>query len=206
MDLTRRGYRLAFSLAVAVCLAGCGDEDAREDDAAAAGGGSGGKVAGAPAASGGGGSSGKPSAAGKGGGGGSSGEPGAAGKSGGGGAPASGSGGAAAGSGGAAGGASACNLACGPGMHCQLVDVTCVRAPCPPQPTCVADTAAISCDPRKILCRRAPPECPQWQVPSVDGSCFGPCVPVEQCSGPSECPDSDHYTCHMSAAHCGPYV
>ena len=72
---------------------------------------------------------------------------------------------------------------------------------------CVAD-AAVSCDPRKILCKRVAPECPEMQVPSVEGSCYGPCVPVEQCpcSGPTECPDADHYTCHMSAHHCGPYV
>jgi hypothetical protein len=28
-------------------------------------------------------------------------------------------------------------MRCGDGQHCELVEVTCIRAPCPPQPTCV---------------------------------------------------------------------
>lgn len=100
-----------------------------------------------------------------------------------------------------------CDLSCAAGERCELVQVTCVRAPCPPVPSCVK-IESVSCDPRLILCRRATPECPQWQVPSVSGSCFGPCVPVEQCAcdEPADCPDPDHFTCHRSAAHCGPYV
>ena len=33
--------------------------------------------------------------------------------------------------------APSCELECGPGQHCELVEVTCVRAPCPPSPQCV---------------------------------------------------------------------
>jgi hypothetical protein len=43
------------------------------------------------------------------------------------------------GSGGGTGGT--CNMACEPGQHCELVQVTCVRAPCLPAPTCVDDPA-----------------------------------------------------------------
>jgi hypothetical protein len=32
-----------------------------------------------------------------------------------------------------------CTLACGAGSHCELVEVTCIRAPCPPQAMCVGD-------------------------------------------------------------------
>jgi hypothetical protein len=66
----------------------------------------------------------------------------------------------------------------------------------------------MSCDPAKILCKLAVPECPEGQVPSVSGSCYGPCVPVESCActQESECPNHDSYTCHKSAGHCGPYV
>jgi hypothetical protein len=128
-----------------------------------------------------------------------------------------GAGGATGGAGGATqtgdGGAAACNLSCGPTEHCELVQVMCIRAPCPPQPTCVgaADAAApppVDCDARKILCKRVAPQCPDGQVPSVSGACYGDCVPIESCpcAAPAECPDSAHYTCHMSAGHCGPYV
>jgi hypothetical protein len=101
----------------------------------------------------------------------------------------------------------ACDLECAAGERCELVQVTCIRAPCPPQPSCVK-AEPTSCDPRQILCRRAPPECPQWHVPSVSGTCFGPCVPLEQCAcdEPADCPNPETFTCHMSAAHCGPYV
>jgi hypothetical protein len=100
-----------------------------------------------------------------------------------------------------------CNPSCPDGEQCELVQVTCIRAPCPPLPMCVAPKT-VSCDPAKILCKLAVPECPEGQVPSVSGSCYGPCVRVETCpcTQASECPNHDSYTCHMSAAHCGPYV
>ena len=126
-------------------------------------------------------------------------------------APTSGSGGTAGtlsqgGSGGAAGEA-VCTPDCVTGERCELVQVMCIRAPCPPVPMCVASTM-VSCDPAKILCKRVAPQCPEGQVPSVSGSCYGPCVPVEtcECGQASECPNHDKYTCHMSARHCGPYV
>jgi hypothetical protein len=73
---------------------------------------------------------------------------------------------------------------------------------------CVSGSANNDCDPRKVLCKIATPDCPFGYVPSVSGSCYGPCVPVDSCvcSGPEQCPDSNQYTCHMSAGRCGPYV
>ncbi len=61
---------------------------------------------------------------------------------------------------------------------------------------CVAHSAGVSiaskgecatepsanCNQRDVLCKRAAPFCPQGQVPSVVGSCYGPCVPVDQCA------------------------
>jgi Kazal-type serine protease inhibitor domain len=69
-------------------------------------------------------------------------------------------------------------------------------------------SAAVSCDRRALLCRRAEPVCPEGQVSSIEGTCYGPCVPLEQCpcDEPEDCPFPDRYTCHMSARHCGPYV
>lgn len=72
-----------------------------------------------------------------------------------------------------------------------------------------ADAASLaSCDPRRVLCRAAPPSCPQGQVPSIDGSCWGACVPIESCgcTVADDCPDPSQYTCHLSARACGPFI
>jgi hypothetical protein len=69
------------------------------------------------------------------------------------------------------------------------------------------NTGLVDCDPRKVLCRVLTPECPANEVPSVNGSCYGPCVKVDQCrcSVADECPQPDEYTC-WAKQHCGPYV
>ena len=68
-------------------------------------------------------------------------------------------------------------------------------------------TALVDCDQRKIVCKIAQPICPENQVPSVSGSCFGPCVPIEACAcaDAQDCPLNDRYTC-WQRTHCGPYV
>ena len=68
--------------------------------------------------------------------------------------------------------------------------------------------ATISCDRRALRCRRAEPMCPEGQVASIVGTCYGPCVPLEQCTckEADACPFPEQYTCHLSAGHCGPYV
>lgn len=146
---------------------------------------------------------------GKGGGGGSSQEAGGAGSA----ADGGGSGAGSAADSGTSAGAAGCSANCELGEHCELVDVTCVRAPCPPLPMCVPDSGARDpaqrdCDPRKVLCKRTAPECPELQVPSVEGSCYGECVDVHacQCTGPEACPLPEKYTCNMSAKHCTPYL
>jgi hypothetical protein len=107
--------------------------------------------------------------------------------------------------------ASDCALPCEAGTHCELVQVQCIQAPCPPLPQCVADAAdggSVDCDQRKIMCRVKIPPCPDMQVPSIDGTCYGACVPIESCAcdEAAACPDASQYTCHMSAGRCGPYV
>jgi hypothetical protein len=66
----------------------------------------------------------------------------------------------------------------------------------------------VSCDRRNLLCKRAEPVCPAGQVASIEGSCFGPCVNIEQCSckEAAACPAPETYTCHMSRGVCGPFV
>jgi hypothetical protein len=63
------------------------------------------------------------------------------------------------------------------------------------------------CDPRKVTCKIAVPDCPDLQVPSVEGTCWGDCVGIAECacSEAEDCPDNDQYTC-WSQQHCGPYV
>jgi hypothetical protein len=65
-----------------------------------------------------------------------------------------------------------------------------------------------SCDRRALRCRRAEPVCPDGQVASIVGTCYGPCVALEQClcNEAEDCPFPEQFTCHLSAGHCGPYV
>jgi len=66
----------------------------------------------------------------------------------------------------------------------------------------------VSCDDRKVTCKRTRPMCPEFQVPAVDVNCWGDCVAIDQCvcTEADACPERDTYVCHMSAGHCGPYV
>jgi len=66
----------------------------------------------------------------------------------------------------------------------------------------------VSCDERKVLCKRVRPVCPMGQVPSVVESCWGDCAPIDHCacSNADECPERETYVCHMSVRFCGPYV
>lgn len=63
------------------------------------------------------------------------------------------------------------------------------------------------CDPKQVTCKVATPECPANQVPSVEGTCWGECVKIDQCacSVASDCPNQNEYTC-WSKQHCGPYI
>ena len=63
------------------------------------------------------------------------------------------------------------------------------------------------CDTSKVRCRRMAPQCPEGQVASVAGSCFGPCVAVERCacSTTIACPQPEKHACWHNT-HCGPYV
>jgi hypothetical protein len=66
----------------------------------------------------------------------------------------------------------------------------------------------VDCDPRKVMCERAAPACDDGTVPSVEGSCYGPCVKIDNCAcdEAADCPEALVYTCHLSAHHCGPFL
>jgi hypothetical protein len=75
----------------------------------------------------------------------------------------------------------------------EVADGVCGRPdsdPCRLQdPDCSAgeSAAGYDCDVSQVLCRRAVPECADGEVPTVLGSCYGPCVPADQCK-PAEDP------------------
>lgn len=73
---------------------------------------------------------------------------------------------------------------------------------------CEPPEAGYDCVLNNVACLIALPVCEEGQVPTANGTCIGPCVPIEQCAcqGPEDCPSPETYTCHLSAGHCGPYV
>lgn len=71
---------------------------------------------------------------------------------------------------------------------------------------CAGD--GVSCDHRRIRCRALEPVCPEGQVASVAGTCWGPCVAIDACvcSDAAQCPHEERFTCHRSAMRCGYYL
>jgi hypothetical protein len=65
----------------------------------------------------------------------------------------------------------------------------------------------VDCDTRKVMCKIAVPDCAANEAPSVVGTCYGPCVRIDDCAckTAAECPDPNQYTCWMQQ-HCGPFV
>jgi len=66
------------------------------------------------------------------------------------------------------------------------------------------------CDPSHTTCRAIPPMCPSGQVPSVEGECWGMCVPFVDCR-PIECDPTamfprcpDGTACDADSARCIP--
>ena len=52
-------------------------------------------------------------------------------------------------------------------------DVRCITGRC---------AAGYNCDATDVLCPTPPPGCPFGQIPSVRGTCWGPCVPARECA------------------------
>jgi len=122
-----------------------------------------------------------------------------------------------AGSGGAAGGAGPeVTLAeCAADQDCQVVDDCCTCAALPKSEQkpacssvciqsacqarglagakahCVANRCVfdVTCDRAQVTCEAPTPTCPSSQVPSVSGSCWGPCVPAQDCQAVTNCDD-----------------
>ena len=95
--------------------------------------------------------------------------------------------------------------------HCGCDGVTFYdSSTCPTQPFAHRGEcgAVVNCDARDVLCRALPPECPEGEVPAVEGSCWNGCVSIAncECSDADDCPMREIYTCHNSAGRCGPYL
>ncbi len=71
-----------------------------------------------------------------------------------------------------------------------------------------AADGATSCDSRNIRCRVAQPVCEEGEVPSVVGTCYGPCVKIDACACASaeQCPEPNRYTCLLGPMHCSYYL
>ncbi|MBW2462343.1 MAG: hypothetical protein JRH11_11910 [Deltaproteobacteria bacterium] len=73
----------------------------------------------------------------------------------------------------------------------------------------MADAGGANCDDSTVRCRLIRPDCPDGQVPEVDGSCWADrCLPIDACACTSadHCPEPERYTCHMFSSRCGPYL
>lgn len=79
----------------------------------------------------------------------------------------------------------------------QACDRICIQSACAAQG--LEDTAAVclrnrcvfelSCDRSLVTCRVAAPSCPDGTIPSVQGSCWGPCVAASDCNAVTDCDD-----------------
>ena len=103
-----------------------------------------------------------------------------------------------------AGGSSAgsCGLQCDPGTHCELVQVQCIRAPCPPQPECVKDVAP-SCGGFAGLQCPGGAECVDDPTDSCDpmnggADCGGICV----CNKAASCVQGKHWDGSANVCDC----
>jgi hypothetical protein len=60
-------------------------------------------------------------------------------------------------------------------------------------------SGGVSCNPTGVVCATAPPNCDPGEVPSIDGPCWGPCVPILDCATEASC-------ANCQGAFCAEYV
>ncbi len=134
----------------------------------------------------------------------------------GGGAGTAGSGGGGSGGGAGSGGSAGSGQQCTDASQCKLFSDCCTcmaLGPGDPEPpaclaTCLQDSCSamgvtsgqascavgkcvvgFDCDAGQVFCNALPPVCEAGSVPSVNGGCWGPCVPATQCASVPSCLD-----------------
>src|SRR5262245_58458874 len=60
-------------------------------------------------------------------------------------------------------------------------------------------SGAVTCNPSGVLCDALPPACVPGEVPAVQGSCWGDCVPILECATEPNCDNCE-------AGFCAEYV
>lgn len=68
--------------------------------------------------------------------------------------------------------------------------------------------AGFPCDTRVVTCDAAEPQCAPGETASVVGTCYGPCVPADQCATVTSCDDCDltSQVCVSETTQLGPMV
>ncbi|MGC4089843.1 MAG: hypothetical protein QM756_18545 [Polyangiaceae bacterium] len=91
-----------------------------------------------------------------------------------------------------------CNCsAIGPGETVAPCKLLCIQSACAAKSItsdevrCVSGRCVLarSCNLSAVACDALPPTCAAGQVPSVLGGCYGPCIPVGECSEVNSCND-----------------
>jgi hypothetical protein len=69
--------------------------------------------------------------------------------------------------------------------HCTSLQID------PSEVACVFGRCVLarSCDLSEVECKQAQPQCSAGTIPSVQGTCFGPCLPPTECSKVTSCTD-----------------
>lgn len=68
-----------------------------------------------------------------------------------------------------------------------------------------------SCNPARVTCDMMTPKCPAMQAPELSeaGDCYTHrCIPIGDCTCnvPTDCPDTNQYTCRNDLKRCTPYL
>ncbi|MFZ5891099.1 MAG: hypothetical protein ACOY0T_08610 [Myxococcota bacterium] len=90
-------------------------------------------------------------------------------------------------------------LSVGTGELTATCNLACIQSACAAIGITADDVACIagrcvfsrSCNTNRAMCEAEPPTCAAGKVPSIDNGCWGPCIPVGECSQVTSCKDCE---------------